>query len=272
MKSWSDREIKELKIKVSGQGKITIQGRSDAAICKKIYDLGLKQQYLKNRNKGKSNLRWSDEEVEMIKGGTMTIEGRSRCSIMHMRCNLGLQHARAPRPEWTPDKEELIKSLHEKGMSAKDMIKAGHFQDRSEMAVQKKLCRMGLVNKMKAKMPELARMRLKKFLAEKWEGRSTDELVEMWNQQSEHKVGNSAVVKHLKQMNLKVDRCEVQKINLLRKKEKRIMSEGASSQKILEEKIRALRVEMMRSRFERNKGVFTGMELEEHDKVFAETL
>jgi len=269
-RNWSPKEIGELRIKVAGNGDVEIRGRTAAAVSKKIHDLGLLGQYLANRGKGKSSLKWSEEELEMIRGGAVEIEGRSTCSVMNMRRRLGFKTKRKPRKYWTDNKEKLIRKLHSKGMSARDMISAGHFPKRTTMAVQKKLCRMGLAKTIKTKrMKEIVKLRLKKFLSERWEGRSTDELAEMWNLEHDHKIGRSTVARLLLKMNIKVRCHEIQKMNNLRKKEIEIFAEGAASSKILDERIRAHRVKLMRERFEKNRGVFTGMDLEE--EVLAET-
>jgi len=390
-KGWSSEELEELRLKVMNPGKIEIQGRTEAAIFKKIHDLNLMAEYKITRKKGKSNLKWSDEELDMVRNGKKRIKGRSKCSIMNMRRRLGFVTEREPRVYWTKEKETLLRSLHSKGMSARDMAKKGFFKDRSAMALQKKLCRMGLAKKMKIKrlprkvrkeflvfisdnwtslspyqlmekwnsenpnhrvnkgrirkgfreigvklrfsiplevrrrikkfifsswkfnsgikikekmllissewnssnpdhqisptrvrliaselqlirkkMPELSRMRLKKFLAEKWEGMTPEDLVEIWNSDHDDKTNTLQVSRILRSMNLKIDCSEVKKMNSLKKKEKEILAAGAPNSKILEERIRAHRVKLMRSRFESNKGIFNGMEL--GDEVLAETL
>lgn len=389
-KNWSEDQIEELRSKLAGSESIEIEGRSKAAILKKIYDLGLMREYLENRKKLNSNMRWSESELELVKKGRLRIKGRSRCAVIDMRRRLGMGAPRRPRPYWTAEKERLIKSLHSKGLSARDMVQEGHFVDRSAVAVQKKLCRMGLAKKMelsrlpkkvnkvllefvsenwksltpaqmtetwnsqnpkhkvnkgrvrksmreigvklrfsmpvevrdrlkkfvkrswsvdlkldmklaniaeqwnrlnpenqvapkririiaaellliRKKMPDLAKLKLRKFLSEKWEGRTTDELVDMWNIDSNHKTNKLMVSRILNELNLKIDCFEVRKMNNLRTKEKEIISAGAPSQKIMEDMIRAERVKLMSSRFGSNKDIFTGMRIE-GEEVLSETI
>jgi hypothetical protein len=115
----------------------------------------------------------------------------------------------------------------------------------------------------KKNMPKSERSALDKFILENWEGRTSDELSRLWSSKSVYPINNLQAVRVLKRLGLKISCSEMRKINEMKKKEQQIIASNKDSIKSLEEKIRANRIKLMKSRIDQNKDIFTGMEMEQ---------
>jgi hypothetical protein len=306
---WTPSEIEAI-LASAGKALPTLAGRTPESVRQKAIRLGVKFSI--------RSCRWSAFEIMSVKLGRK-VPGRSEYATRNMIARLGLKKKRKPRPSWLPKDECLLKKLREKGMSAKEIRTAGFFTNLTVMAIQKKICWMGLSKKIptrilpkenrkrfkafvaknrhhtpaeilhdwnsanpdkkvtrrsvlkslksigvdqRASLSRAADSSLKKFLIKNWAGKTPDELMEMWNSRSEHKVTRSMVVLRLNQLGLKVSISETRSMNSLRAKELEILSGNKDSVKVMEERIRANRVKLMISRMGKNKDIFTGMELD----------
>ena len=253
-KAWSKVEIEELKYLHASGKELVIEGRTPAAVMKKVNDLKLKTSH------------WSDEEIELLKKSGH-VPGKSRNAVQSMKARLGLIKKRQPRLAWPKEKEERLKELHASGLSARKIHQLGELTGQTQMSIQKKLCRMGLAKKIGRKFPRLsydAKLRIKKFLKENWVGKTSDELAEMWSCKNfRYPVGGKKVSALLRELGIKISCYEVQKMKSLRKRESQIMTLKDLHSTTMAEKIRAERSRLMRSRFEKRRDIWSGLESEE---------
>lgn len=108
--------------------------------------------------------------------------------------------------------------------------------------------------------PDDVNSKFRMFLANNWAGNTPEELAGSWNVQSAHLVEEQDVRETLGLMGLLVSEREIERIRDLKRKELEIMLSGSQS---IMEKIRAERIELMRSRLEEMKDIWTGLESEE---------
>ena len=115
--------------------------------------------------------------------------------------------------------------------------------------------------------PDDVKSKLKMFLGNNWVGNTPDELADVWNMQnSSHFIDEVGIRETLGQMGLMVSDEEVGRIKRLKDKELEILFSGSVS---IMERIRAERVELMKSRLEEMKDIWTGLELEELERSVA---
>jgi hypothetical protein len=110
----------------------------------------------------------------------------------------------------------------------------------------------------------------KKFLNENWQGKTPEDLMEIWNSKNLFKASRSKLLYHLKAIGCKISCVEVARIKHLRKKEEEVKQQSHKSQKELDERVRLLRINLMRNRFFAGKDIWTGLpskeiELELHN-------
>jgi hypothetical protein len=206
--------------------------------------------------------RWTEEELSLAKKNTMP-PSRSFNGFRNKVSRMGLRTRRATRPKWSQDQIEKLNRLASEGHSARSIHKSGElFQ--SVNAIQKMMCRIGLAKKNKVfKFPHEVREKFKSFLVQNWRGKTPEDLNELWNKENARFPSNKRkVIAALTKLKIKISYGEVQKINNLRKKEKKIMKDGSPHERSssgLAEKIRMERANLMRLRLEQNKNIWTGL-------------
>lgn len=147
------------------------------------------------------------------------------------------------------------------GMSARQISNSGAFEH-SLNAIQKKLGRLGFVNKVSIKKFN-ARQRdeFRRFLQEKWEGKTPQELAELWNSLKPYsQVNKRRVISYLHALGIKIHYGEVCSMNALRRREDKIKSSGKSAVEVAE-LIRASRAIVMERRKRLGRDIWTGMQL-----------
>jgi len=261
-KKWTNEEFAILRESIK-RGKIPeINGRERSAVISQMRKLKLT--LLK---------RWTKEEIELLKKNKF-VKGRSKNSISNKMIELGLSKKREYRPAWSKKNLDLLKSLHEEGKSALDISRMKVFPY-STNAIQKKLCRLGLAKKIKTfiKFPEAIKLKFRKFLTDNWKGKTPEDLMILWNKENAlYQTNKKRVVFYLTKLKIKISYGEVQKINNLRKKEKEIVSFNKDSAKNLEEKLRLERIKLIKSRMEKGKDIWTGIESEEAAMALSDRL
>jgi hypothetical protein len=182
-----------------------------------------------------------------------------------------MQGKRPPRPKWTEEHTELIKDMKSRGMSAADIAKSG-LLPQSLNAIQKKMCRMHLVKHLKiVKFNGRQREEFRRFLRENWEGKTPQELVDLWNRT--HPVPSTnrrKVISYLTALGLKIHYGEVQSINSMRKREEEI-KRRATSPAELAELLKASRAIVMSRRLRLGRDLWTGLPLPQEDLADSET-
>lgn len=182
----------------------------------------------------------------------------------------GPQHSKerkmgSPRPRWTGAQIETLEELRKKGMSARQIAASG-LLPQSLNAIQKKLGRMDLVSHVKiVKFNARQRDEFRDFLRRNWEGRTPQDLLDMWNESNPSlKVVKNKVIHYLTQLGLKICYGEVQSINKARRREERIRN-SAKSPTELAELLKASRAIVMTRRIGLGRDIWTGMPLNEED-------
>lgn len=253
-KHWTAQEIALIK-----SGSIEIEGRTKLAVQLKRKEMGLS-----------NNPRWKKEEIELLKSGR-SVPGRSCDGIRKKLVDLGLHKKRTYRPDWTEENLSKLRELHVDGKSAKDIFEMGIFNC-SQNAIQKKMCRLGLAKKLKTfnKFPEEIRNKCKKFLLENWQGKTPQELANIWNIENHgFQTNKNRIIDYLTKLNVKIPYGEVHRINSLRKKEQKLNMSNEGSSSNLIEKIRWERVKLMSDRIEKNRDIWTGLPLPEEIDIGA---
>jgi len=244
-KRWTVREIDLIK-----SGVMDIEGRTRLAVQTKRKELGLSK-----------SSRWKKEEIELLRSGK-SVPGRSADGMRKKLIDLGVHKKRSYRPDWTEGDLNKLRELCVAGKKAKDIFKMGIFNC-SENAIQKKMCRLGYVDRIKnfKRFPEEVRNKCKKFLLDNWEGKTPEELMNIWNVENHNfKANKNRIIAYLMSLKIKIPYGEVQRINSLRKKEQKLSFSGGSSSDVLE-RVRSERVRLMCERFEKKRDIWTGLPL-----------
>jgi SOS response regulatory protein OraA/RecX len=209
----------------------------------------------------KSSKKWSDAEMDGLKEKGF-VPDRTANALRYMKNRLGLRTRRETRLPWTKEDIEKLRELIGKGFSARSIHKMGLLSF-SVNAIQKQMCRLGLAKKMNVfKFSPEVKNKFKNFLAEQWEGKIPEDLVEIWNRENaKHPTNKGKVVSYLTLLKLKIPYGEVQKIKNLRKKIEKIQCSVGTSANTLE-KIRLERVNLMRQRAERSRDIWSGLPIE----------
>lgn len=254
---WTNREIRLLKLLVAGIKNISIPGRSLIAIQHKIRELKLK--------KDRRYDTWSVEEIEKVWTG-QHVEGRSARSVARKRASLGL-YKRSPRFEWDECDEQTLRQACAKGYSARKIFKEQLLPNKySITAIQKKMCRLGLSKKNKKfkRIDHNTKAILIKFITDNWMGKLPEELAAMWNEKHyEYLVTGKKIAHYLAKLNIKVSCHEMGYIRRLKEFEQQIkLNINQENLILINEKIRLKRVQTMRRRFENNKDIWTGLDME----------
>lgn len=261
-RKWSQEELLKLKRLFESGSSIIIDGRSQGSIKRKIRELGL--------NKSKKGKNWTKKEIsELMKN--RTVEGRSARSIIKKKKELGLIKKKEYRQKWSEKEESLLLELRQKRLSAAQIFSGGYLPSRSQTAIQKKMYRMGLAKKPDKKIlkfPYDVKLKFNNFLLENWKGKIPEELAAIWSKENSlYPVNSKRVSRQLQILNIKISSYEVIKIKNLRKKEQLIIanSKGKESIHTINERIRRERVKLMKSRFEKNVDIWTGLAMTEEE-------
>jgi len=209
----------------------------------------------------KSSKKWSDAEMDGLKEKGF-VPDRTANALRYMKNRLGLRTRRETRHPWTEEDIEKLRELIGKGFSARSVHKMGLLSF-SVNAIQKQMCRLGLAKKIKVvKFSPEVKNKFKNFLADQWEGKIPEDLVEIWNRENaKHPTNKRKVVSYLTRLKLKIPYGEVQKIKNLRKKIEKIQCSAGTSANTLE-KIRLERVNLMQQRAEKSRDIWTGLPIE----------
>lgn len=202
--------------------------------------------------------KWSQSEICLLVNGRF-VPNRTPSAINNMKGRLGIRTKRGHRPKWTDAEIEKLKEFRKRGLSARSIFKMG-LLNQSTNAIQKQMCRMGLAKRMKVfKFSPALKEKFKKFLAEKWEGKTPKNLVEMWNKENAgYPTNKRKVVYYLTRLGIKIPYGEVQRINSLRRKIEEIHNSFGSSAQTLE-RIRLARTAVMKKRAEKGRDIWTGL-------------
>lgn len=245
-KRWTQEELSLVK-----RGVLEIAGRSRLAVQQKRKKLGLTK-----------DTRWTLKEINLLKNNR-PVPGRNRNAIKNKLDRLGLRKKRPDRPDWSEENLNKLKELRDQGYSARDISEMGIFSC-SQNAIQKKLCRLGLVKKIQIlKFPEDVRNKFKKFLLNNWKGKTPEDLAEVWNvENAKYQTNVLRVINYLTRLNIKIPYGEVQRIKNLRRKEIELNRSNKAAAADLLEKIRFERIKVMQERLKKNRDIFTGMPLD----------
>lgn len=257
---WTRREINLLKLMVSGAPRIQLAGRTRVAIRGKIRELGLK----KDRN----SLKWTTDELQAIRCGAI-VEGRTLSAIQRCKVKLLRLLKRPHRYKWSSNNIDLLIEAHKRGLSARDI----HSQkilpsNLSITAIQKKLCRLGLVKRNRSgyvyqRFDPVTREAFERFLIQHWKGKLPIELAEMWNNNQRSKVTDKKVSNYLTKLGIKISCYEVYHIKRQREYESQIIGRiGFEAPSILTDQIKEYRVKVMSRRYTQGLDIWTGLKLE----------
>jgi len=198
-----------------------------------------------------SKRRWTQSEINLLKEGKIP-SNRSENSISNMRKRLGL--TRKSYSRWLKEHKDQLAALLEKGMQQKEIYKILPYSPR---AIQKQVMRMKL---QKTHQYKFTRKELEKFidfLKNNWQQKTPKELTEIWNKDNK-KIHKKKVEYHLAKLGIKIPKRESLRMGFLRKKEEEIYKNYKTTKKS-EEKIKSLRIELMKKRIEENKDLWTGL-------------
>lgn len=213
---------------------------------------------------------WSQDEINLLKAAKnprqAKIGNRTKQSIACMAIKLKLINKKPPKRPWKKSDEKLLIKLVKEGKTPIEICKMNVFsKPHSRNSIQKKLGYLGLSKKAPEfnKFPENILIKFKNFLQENWQGKTPQELTDLWNNQNEFQVKKTKVIYHLTAMKIKIPYAEVARINNIKKKEQKIKNKGMTI-KQLEESVRLTRAELMRQRMTKNRDIWTGLQLDEN--------
>lgn len=250
-KPWTKEEVELL------LSKKKVPTRSKKSIRRKLISMGLVKPKYKIAYHSKK--KWTDEEISLLKQNKK-ITGRSKNSIEAMRLRLNLKNKKKYRSPWKKKEENLLKKLVSQKETARTIFNMGVLPY-SRNSIQKKMCYMGLAKKdpNRVVFSEEDMKKFKNFLNDNWEGKTPEELSEIWNSNNNIKISKKRVIYHLSKMKIKIPYAEVIKIKNQKKKEDLIKKEHHKNSKFLEEKIRTNRVKIMQSRISKGRDIWTGL-------------
>lgn len=241
--------------------------RSEKSIRIKKINLGLAVPKFKVRNHNKK--KWTKEEIELLKNNQI-VPNRTKNSIKNKINRLGLVPKKLYRKPWKKKDEQLLKKLIKQKYTITDIFKMNIFSC-SRMAIQKKACRLGLVENKKININNVLSktnlIKFKKFLIQNYVGKTPNQLCEIWNQNNQEKVSRKKTVYHLSKLEIKVPYSEVIRMNIQKEKEEKIKKTHCKSTKLINQKIRESRVEIMKKRFAQGKDIWSGLPLSEQEKI-----
>jgi hypothetical protein len=256
-KPWTKSEVDLL------LSKKNVPTRSKKSIRRKQIQLGLKKKKFTVTFHRK--FKWSEEEIHALKNN-LPLPNRSRQSIRTMMARLGLLEKNKPRRPWKKKDERLLVKLVGENKSLKKIFEM-QLLPYSKNAIQKKLQSLGLTKKTEQKKFDKKNLqKFKDFLIKNWQGKTPDELLDIWNKQNQISISKNKILYHLSALKIKISYGEVSKIKNLRKKEEIIKNKQHSSVKKMEEEIMTNRAKIMRERYLAGKDIWTGLKTDEWDK------
>ncbi len=194
---------------------------------------------------------WTQEEIDSLKIGVFP-PNRTAISIKNMRIRLGLVKFKASR--WTKEHKDKLVELLQQGLSQKEIYKILPY---SPKGIQKQVMRMNLQKNKQYKFTKKELKKFTDFLQENWKQKTPKELVDIWNQNNK-KIGKNKVVYHLIKLGIKIPKDESLRLGFLKKKEQKIYKNSKTTIESAN-KIKALRIKLMRQRIEQNKDLWTGL-------------
>jgi len=256
---WTQEELNVL-YKSKDKINIKIAGRTRHSILAKLG-------YLKLIKKQKPRKPWLKKEDKLLhklvkKGKSakdiflLNVLPYSKNSIQKKICFLGL----AKKP-WLKKEDKLLSKLVKEGKSAKEIFLL-NVLPYSKNSIYDKIRKQAPAQYFSKETNYL----FKKFLQENWEGKTPEDLSNLWNEKNSIKVCKRKVIYHLTRLKIKIPYGEVAKINNLRKKEQKI-KDLLLSPKYLTESLRIARADMMRKRILQNRDLWTGLPLTNNELV-----
>lgn len=238
--------------------------RSKKSIRRKILILGLDKPKFKVKKHKKKP--WTKEEIELLKKNK-TVPNRTKESIRCQLDRLGILKKQPYRKPWKKKDECLLRKLVKQNHTTSEIFKMG-ILPYSKMAIQKKICNLGLSKKSKTRrLSKLDLLRFKNFLKENYIGKTPIQLCEAWNQNNTIKVSKKQTVYHLSKLKIKISYAEVIRINIQKEKEEKIKKSFNKSTKTIDQKIRESRAEIMRKRFSQGKDIWSGLPITENIEI-----
>lgn len=209
--------------------------------------------------------RWTRADTELLLNRGC-VSHKSRRSNQRMQTKYKMRQPRAPRVAWTTAQIATLRDLHAQGLSAREICNRGVLPQ-SQMAVQKQLGRLGLTNRRSiVKFSPAIREQFREFLREHWQGRTPDELRDLWNQATPNYPTNvRRVIAYLMALKLKIPYGEVQRIKASRRREQKIKRVYVTAPDVLLGKLRSNRAAVMRARIERGRDIWSGLTLPEQE-------
>jgi hypothetical protein len=265
-KPWTKREVNRL---LAGK---SLFKRSEKSKRRKLIALGLEKPKFKVRSHKKK--AWTEAEIKLLKENK-NVPNRSKDSIKGMQIRLGLIKVRPDKYKkpWSQEDTDILLKLVQEGKSARDIHNMQILPQHSRNSIQKKMCYMGLSKReVKVILSKSELIKLKRFLQDNWQGKTPEDLVELWNYRLDikQKINKNKVLYHLTNLKIKIPYYEVAKLNNLKKKENKIKKTTFKSAGLLDENIRLQRAEMMRNRLLSGKDMWTGMKSEECSEFLQE--
>lgn len=292
--SWKEEELCILKSYKSGDPIPVIKNRKTCSIKRKLYSMGFRWPSEKRWTKEEENLiesfilngkfpkikdrteyairrkmsellkniSWTEAEIDDLKSGRV-FPDKTIDAIKNQLLKLSLERKQKHRKPWRDEDIQKLKELHQKGYSAKKIHEMKIFNT-GVYGIQHKLKRLGLVkgNEIK-RFSKTTRANLKNFLLNNYQGKTPQELTDLWNQGNSEKVPYKNILAYLHMLNIKIPYYEVQKINNLRKKEKKLIEGSKSITETIKTAIRKERIKIMRSRIENNLDIWSGLKVDE---------
>lgn len=206
--------------------------------------------------------KWTDEEINLVKNG-INPEGRSESSIKNMRLRLGIVKYKSPK--WTPEHKEQLKTLLKEGKSTKEISEILPYTQKS---VQKEIVRQNLPHTKSYRFTTREKQEFIKFLRKNWQQKTPNELMLLWNDQyarryNARKVNAKKIVTYLIALNLRVDKSEIMKFTLLKKREKELYEDPTLDKNKAIDEIKRKRIKIMADRFAQGKDIWTGRVLQQ---------
>jgi len=235
--------------------------RSKKSIQRKLIILGLKKPKFKVKPHKKR--AWTNEEIKLLKENKK-VPNRSKEAARSMQVRLGLVQKKPYKKPWKKKDESILKKLIQEGKTPKQIFNMNVLSKKySRNSIQKKMGYMGLSKKsVQEKLSRENLIKLKIFLKTNWQGKTPQELLELWNKDNVPKLKKNKILYHLCKLGIKIPYAEVTKIKNLKLKEEKIKSIGFKSARIFEENLRLERAKLMQERIESGRDIWTGLPCE----------
>lgn len=191
--------------------------------------------------------KWTEEEIDLLKKG-LNPPDRSLNSIRIMKIRLGL--CKFKKNPWSPEDKSKLRDLLKEGKTTKEI---SYLIPHTQRSIQKEIVRQKIPHKTLVRFTNLEKLIFLKFLKENWEGKTTKEIVELWNNKNKRKINEKKVYLYLKALNLKITKSEAIKIAWLKKREKDWLKEKDI------ESIKQRRIKIMSERYSKKLDIWSGL-------------